>query len=288
MQPILKTEKLTHIFSLGTPFEHKALDSVDFEVYEGEFIGIIGHTGSGKSSFIQHLDGLLKPSSGSVYYRGEDIWAQKDRVRELRFKVGMVFQYPEHQLFEETVYQEVAFGPKNMGLDAAEVDARVREAVRFAGLDESVLERSPFELSGGQQRRVAIADVISMRPEVLILDEPTAGLDPAGHDSILQNIAEYHRVTGSTVILVSHNMSDIARLSERIYVLNDSRVAMSGTPAEVFSRAAELDSIGLDIPTVTRIMLRLRELGLGVDSAVYTVEQAAQQILRLKGGGADA
>ena len=287
MEPILKVENLEYVYSIGTPFEHKALDQVSFSVNRGEFIGIIGHTGSGKSTLMQHLNGLLKPTSGKIILDGKDIWTDKSTTRQARFRVGLVFQYPEYQLFEETVYKDIAFGPKNMGLSADEIDRRVREAAGFVGLTEEQLQVSPFDLSGGQKRRVAIAGVIAMEPEVLILDEPTAGLDPVGREDILANIQAYRKAKNATIMMVSHSMSDVARLTERLLVMNGSKLAMDGTPEEVFARAQELLDMGLDIPPVTRVFLRLRELGLDVEP-VFTLEQAAAVLSKMKGGNADA
>ena len=287
MAPILEVKNLQHIYSVGTPFEHVALSDVSFQVERGEFVGIIGHTGSGKSTLIQHLNGLLKPTSGSVLLDGKDIWSDKKLTRQSRFRVGLVFQYPEYQLFEETVYKDIAFGPKNMGLDEKEVDRRVREAAGFVGLTERQLEGSPFDLSGGQKRRVAIAGVIAMEPEVLILDEPTAGLDPEGREDILSNIECYRQAKNATIIMISHSMSDVARITERILVMNDSRLAMDGTPAQVFARAQELTEMGLDIPEITQVFLKLQQMGLPV-TPVYTPQQAVEQLKKLKGGCADA
>ena len=287
MEPILKVENLEYVYSIGTPFEHKALDQVSFSVDRGEFIGIIGHTGSGKSTLMQHLNGLLKPTSGKVILDGKDIWSDKAATRQARFRVGLVFQYPEYQLFEETVYRDIAFGPKNMGLSADEIDRRVREAAGFVGLTEEHLQVSPFDLSGGQKRRVAIAGVIAMEPEVLILDEPTAGLDPVGREDILSNIQAYRKAKNATIMMVSHSMSDVARLTERLLVMNGSKLAMDGTPEQVFARAQELLDMGLDIPPVTRVFLRLRELGLDVNP-VFTLDQATKALSGLRGGNADA
>ena len=284
MEAILETKKLSHIYSAGTPFERGALLEVDFTAYAGEYLGIIGHTGSGKSTLIQHLNGLLKPTSGQVLFQGEDIWADAKRTRQTRFQVGLVFQYPEYQLFEETVYKDISFGPKNMGLDEGEVDRRVREAARFVGLRDDQLEKSPFELSGGQKRRVALAGVMAMDPQVLVLDEPTAGLDPAGRENLMANIRDYHRNKKRTIILVSHSMDEIARNVDRILVQKSAHVLMSGTPAEVFARAEELLSAGLDVPQVTRIAMRLREQGLAIDPAVYTVEALERELLALRRG----
>lgn len=287
MTPILEIKNLSHIYSAGTPFEHIALDDVTFHVDRGEFIGIIGHTGSGKSTLIQHLNGLLKPTSGQVLLDGTDIWSNKKATRQARFRVGLVFQYPEYQLFEETVYRDIAFGPKNMGLNDKEVDRRVREAAGFVGLTEAQLKASPFELSGGQKRRVAIAGVIAMEPEVLILDEPTAGLDPVGRDEILENIRAYRESKNAAILMVSHSMSDVARLTDRLLVMNGSHLAMDGTPDQVFTHASELADMGLDIPEVTRIFMRLQQLGLPVPS-VYSVDQAVAVLKGLKEGSRHA
>ena len=285
MEPILKVENLEYVYSIGTPFEHKALDQVSFSVNRGEFIGIIGHTGSGKSTLMQHLNGLLKPTSGKVILDGKDIWADKAATRQARFRVGLVFQYPEYQLFEETVYKDIAFGPKNMGLSAEEIDRRVRAAAGFVGLTEAQLEVSPFDLSGGQKRRVAIAGVIAMEPEVLILDEPTAGLDPIGRAEILGNIEAYRKAKNATIMMVSHSMEDVARLTDRLLVMNGSKLAMDATPAEVFTHAEELVEMGLNIPQVTQVFLHLRKMGLDVAN-VYTIDQAVAELKRLKGGAA--
>ena len=282
MKPILEVKNLTYIYSAGTPFEHKALDDISFSVEPGEFIGIIGHTGSGKSTLMQQLNGLLKPTSGTVLLDGQDIWSDKKLTRQARFRVGLVFQYPEYQLFEETVYKDIAFGPKNMGLSAEEVDRRVREAAGFVGLTEQQLEVSPFDLSGGQKRRVAIAGVIAMEPEVLILDEPTAGLDPVGRSEILGNIQSYRKAKNATIMMVSHSMEDVARLTDRLLVMNGSKLAMDAPPAQVFTHAEELTQMGLNIPQVTQVFLELKKLGLDVKN-VYTIEQAAAEIKRLKG-----
>ena len=287
MKPILEAKNLTYIYSAGTPFEHKALDDISFSVDLGEFIGIIGHTGSGKSTLMQQLNGLLKPTSGTVLLDGQDIWSDKKLTRQARFRVGLVFQYPEYQLFEETVYKDIAFGPKNMGLSPEEVDRRVREAAGFVGLTEQQLEVSPFDLSGGQKRRVAIAGVIAMEPEVLILDEPTAGLDPVGRSEILGNIQSYRKAKNATIMMVSHSMEDVARLTDRLLVMNGSKLAMDAPPAQVFTHAEELTQMGLNIPQVTQVFLELKKLGLDVKN-VYTIEQAAAEIRRLKGGNCHA
>ena len=287
MKPILEVKNLTYIYSVGTPFEHKALDDISFSVERGEFIGIIGHTGSGKSTLMQQLNGLLKPTSGTVLLDGQDIWSDKKLTRQARFRVGLVFQYPEYQLFEETVYKDIAFGPKNMGLSPEEVDRRVREAAGFVGLTEQQLEVSPFDLSGGQKRRVAIAGVIAMEPEVLILDEPTAGLDPVGRSEILGNIQSYRKAKNATIMMVSHSMEDVARLTDRLLVMNGSKLAMDAPPAQVFTHAEELTQMGLNIPQVTQVFLELKKLGLDVKN-VYTIDQAAAEIRRLKEGNRHA
>ena len=287
MEPILQVQNLNYIYSAGTPFEHQALDNVSFTVHRGEFIGIIGHTGSGKSTLMQQLNGLLKPTSGTILLDGKDIWSDKKLTREVRFKVGLVFQYPEYQLFEETVYKDIAFGPKNMGLKSEEIDRRVREAAAIVGLTEQQLCVSPFDLSGGQKRRVAIAGVLAMEPEVLILDEPTAGLDPKGREGILKNIEDYRRTHNATIMMVSHSMDDVARLTDRLLVMNGSKLAMDGTPGEIFTHAEELVDMGLSIPQVTRVFLELKKLGLDVEP-VYTMEQAVNALTSLRGGEGNA
>ena len=287
MAPFLQVQNLNHIYSQGTPFEHVALKDVSFSVERGEFIGIIGHTGSGKSTLMQHLNGLLKPTSGKIMLDGTDIWQDKKTTRQSRFRVGLVFQYPEYQLFEETVYKDIAFGPKNMGLDEKEVDRRVREAAGFVGITDAQLEVSPFDLSGGQKRRVAIAGVIAMEPEILILDEPTAGLDPVGREEILSNIESYRKAKNATIMMVSHSMNDVARLTDRLLVMCDASLAMDGTPSTVFQRADELLEMGLDIPELTRVFMKLRQLGLDVEP-IYTMQQAIDALRSLKGGAVDA
>lgn len=287
--PVIETDNLTYTYAAGTPFEKKALDGVSLQIEEGDVLGIIGHTGSGKSTLVQHLNGLLRPTAGRVLLHGRDIWAEPKQIRAVRFQVGMVFQYPEHQLFEETVYKDIAFGPKNMGLGEAEIDRRVRRAAAFTGLREELLEKSPFEISGGEKRRAAIAGVMAMQPEVLILDEPTAGLDPRGRDSILEQIGAYQEENHTTVLLVSHSMEDIARVARKVLVMNRGRIAMYAPTPEVFSRAAELEAIGLAVPAVTRVFMLLREKGLDPGDNVYTVDQAAERLLPLlKGGNAHA
>lgn len=285
MKPILEVKNLTYIYSAGTPFEHKALDDISFSVERGEFIGIIGHTGSGKSTLMQQLNGLLKPTSGTVLLDGQDIWSDKKLTRQARFRVGLVFQYPEYQLFEETVFQDIAFGPKNMGLSEQEIRARVLRAAGFVGITDKELEKSPFDLSGGQKRRAAIAGVIAMEPDVLILDEPTAGLDPAGRESILENIRAYQAAQGASVIMVSHSMEEIASNVDRLLVMNDSHLVMDATPQEVFAHPEELVRMGLAVPKVTQILLRLRALGVDVPASAFTVEQAERLLLPLVKGG---
>ena len=284
--PILEIKNLTHTYGIGTPFRRSAVEDVSFAVEQGEFLGIIGPTGSGKSTLIQHLNGLLKPTSGQILLDGKDIWAEPKKIRSVRFQVGLVFQYPEYQLFEETVYKDISFGPRNQGKTGEALDHAVREAARLVGLRDEQLEKSPFELSGGQKRRVALAGVLAMEPKVLVLDEPTAGLDPAGRENLMANIREYHRHKNATILLVSHSMDEIAQNVDRILVLKSAHILMSGTPAEIFTRAEELLSAGLDVPQITRVAMSLRDRGLPIDPAVYTVEDLERQLLALKGGGA--
>ena len=279
----IRVEALTHVYSAGTPFEKTAIENISLSIPSGQFVGLLGHTGSGKSTFIQHLNALLKPSSGTVYVDGEDINKDKKSRRAVKNKVGLVFQYPEYQLFEETVFADIAFGPKNMGLGKEEIEQRVREACGFVGVEEELLQRSPLELSGGQKRRIAIAGVIAMRPGVLILDEPTAGLDPAGCRQIMDNICRYRRESGATVIIVSHNMDDAARLTERLIVFNHGAVAMEGTPEQIFARPEKLVEIGLNVPQSTALAMALREKGLPLAGSIYTHAQLMQA---LKGVGA--
>lgn len=269
---VIKTEDLTYVYGDGTPFRKVAVDHVNLEIEKGDFAGIIGHTGSGKSTLIQHFNGLLRPTSGSVYIDGERLWDNKARLRPIRFKVGLVFQYPEYQLFEETVYKDIAFGPKNMGLDEDEIDRRIKETAKLVGLSDSVMQKSPFELSGGQKRRVAIAGVMAMEPEVLILDEPASGLDPKGREQILGMIKEYHKAKGNTVLLVSHSMEDIARTVSKILVMNDSKLFCYDETAKVFHRSAELEKMGLAVPQVTRVFDRLKAMGFDMGEDVYTVK----------------
>ena len=283
MSAIIKTENLSHIYGRGTVFEQAAIEDVSVEIQKGEFVGVIGHTGSGKSTLIQHFNGLLKPTSGKIFIDGRDIWEAPKEIRKVRFKVGLVFQYPEYQLFEETLYKDIAFGPTNMGLSQEEVDKRVRRAAAFVELGDDLLQKSPFELSGGQKRRAAIAGVIAMEPDVLILDEPTAGLDPRGRDRILGEIKEYHQQKGNTVLLVSHSMEDIARYAAKVLVLNRSKVFLYDEVEAVFSKAAQLEQMGLSVPQVTKICARLSRAGVDINPQTYTVHSAKEQILTLLG-----
>ncbi|MGI6256263.1 MAG: energy-coupling factor transporter ATPase [Acutalibacter sp.] len=276
---IIETRELAYRYSPGTPFEKIAVDNVSIQIEKGEFLGVIGHTGSGKSTLIQMLNGLLRPTSGQVLLDGVDIWAQPKKIRSVRFKVGMVFQYPEYQLFEETVLKDIMFGPKNMGLSDKEAEERAREAAHFTGLKEELLEKSPFELSGGEKRRAAIAGVIAMDPDVLILDEPTAGLDPRGRDVLLAQITQYHKTRGNTILLVSHSMEDIGRTADRILVMNHSHAAMLDETKKVFARGDELESMGLRVPQITKIMQELGKLGLPVDPSTLTVDDALHQLI---------
>ncbi len=286
MAPIIEVRDLTHVYSAGTPFEHTAIEQLNFAVEAGELVGILGHTGSGKSTLIQHLNGLLKPTAGKVLFRGEDVWKDKKFTHAIRGKVGLVFQYPEYQLFEETAFRDIAFGPKNLGLDEKEIERRVLWAAEFVGLERELLEQSPFDLSGGQKRRVAIAGVIAMEPEVLILDEPTAGLDAAGRSGILRNVRDYRDERNAAVLMVSHSMEEVAALCDRLVVMQKARIAMDGKPGEIFSRAPELQQMGLAVPKVTEVVLRLRERGLELPASVHTVEQAKAALLACgKGAG---
>lgn len=284
--PILETKDLTYEYGAGTPFSKTAVDRVSISIRQGEFLGVIGHTGSGKSTLIQLLNGLLKPTSGQVLLDGKDIWAEPKKIRAVRFKVGMVFQYPEYQLFEETVLKDIMFGPKNMGLSDGEARERAIQAAGFTGLKETLLEQSPFELSGGEKRRAAIAGVIAMDPDVLILDEPTAGLDPRGRDVLLSQISQYHRERHNTILLVSHSMEDIGRTADRLLVMNGGKAAMLDETRKVFSRGEELEKMGLRVPQITKIMQALRELGCPADPSTLTVDEALKQLLPfLKGKG---
>ena len=283
---ILKTENLTYVYSQGTPFEKTAVNNVSIEIEKGEFTGIIGHTGSGKSTLIQHFNGLLKPTSGRIYLDGQDIWEDKSKIRQVRFRVGLVFQYPEYQIFEETVYKDIAFGPKNMRLSEHEIDRRVRQTAAAVGISEELLGKSPFELSGGEKRRVAIAGVMAMEPEVLVLDEPTAGLDPKGRGIILEQIKEYHRNMGCTVLLVSHSMEDVARYASKILVMNKSEIFCYGKTSDVFKQSDEIEKIGLSVPQITRVFNLMRKKGIDIENDVYTVKYAKEKILEyLKSGG---
>ena len=276
---ILETQNLVYRYGVGTPFEKTALDNVSIQVEEGEFLGVIGHTGSGKSTLIQTLNGLLRPTGGQVLLKGKDIWAQPKKIREVRFQVGMVFQYPEYQLFEETVLKDIMFGPKNMGLSEEEARERAVRAAQFTGLKKELLEKSPFELSGGEKRRAAIAGVIAMDPDVLILDEPTAGLDPRGRDVLLSQITQYHRARGNTVLLVSHSMEDIGRVADRVLVMDRGHAALLDETRAVFARGEELESMGLRVPQVTKLMQELGAMGLPVDPSTLTVDDALHQLL---------
>ncbi len=277
---IIKTEELTYTYGIGTPFEKTAVDNVSLEIEKGELVGVIGHTGSGKSTLIQHFNGLLKPTSGKIYIDGTDIWSvDKAELRRIRFNVGLVFQYPEYQLFEDTVYKDIAFGPKNMGLSDMEIDKRIKEITRLVGLSEETLTKSPFELSGGQQRRVAIAGVMAMEPSVLILDEPTAGLDPKGRDTILGQIKEYHKEKGNTVLLVSHSMEDVAKTCSKILVMNSAKLFCYEDTVDVFKRADEISNMGLAVPQITRVFNRLRQAGIPIRDDIYTVDFAKKTLL---------
>lgn len=282
---IIKTENLCHNYSKGTIFETAAIEDINIEIEKGELVGIIGHTGSGKSTLIQHLNGLLKPSSGKVFIDGKDIWENPKEIRKIRFKVGMVFQYPEYQLFEENVYKDIAFGPSNMGLGKHETDERVLESLRLVGLKPEVLKKSPFQLSGGQKRRAAIAGVIAMQPDVLILDEPTAGLDPHGRDTILGLIKNYHSEKHTTVLMVSHNMEDIAKYATKVLVMNKARVYKYDTVKNIFKNAKELSAMGLSLPQITEISDKLARAGFNIDPCTFTLEHAAEQVISILGGG---
>lgn len=277
----IATSDLNYIYNMNTPFEKTAIKDVCIEIEKGDYVGVIGHTGSGKSTLVQHINGLLKPTSGKVYIDGVDIWEKPKQISKFRYKVGLVFQYPEYQLFDETIYKDIAFGPKNMGLSSDEIDLRVKEAASFVGIGSKLLDKSPFELSGGQKRRAAIAGVIAMQPDILILDEPTAGLDPKGRDSILGHIREFHQEKKSTILLVSHSMEDIARYANKVLVMNKAQVAMCGDMEEVFSHSKELEAMGLDIPQVTKIFFGLKNRGIKVNTSIFTVKQAKNEILRL-------
>ena len=277
----LETQNLIYVYGEGTPFRITALDNVSIDISKGEFVAIIGHTGSGKSTLVQHLNGLLKPTGGKIFLDGDNIWQSKSKVFDTRFRVGLCFQYPEYQLFEESVYKDIAFGPTNMGLSKAEIDERVRNAAKYVGIPDEMLSKSPFDLSGGEKRRVAIAGVISMEPEILILDEPTSGLDPMGREQILGLIRNYREQTGKTVIIVSHSMDDVARFATKVIVMNSSKVEMSGTVDEVFEKASRLREIGLSVPQITEIFIKLREKGYPVSEKIYTVDQGYLELKKL-------
>ena len=281
MEPILQIEHLTHTYSAGTPFQRSAVEDMNLSVMDGEFLGIIGHTGSGKSTLIQHLNGLLRPTSGQILLHGKDIWAEPKKIRDVRFQVGLVFQYPEYQLFEETCYKDIAFGPRNMGLDEAEIDRQVHEAADFVGLDEALLQRSPFELSGGQKRRVAVAGVMAMKPRILVLDEPAAGLDPEGRDEILSEVNEYHKKTGTTVLLVSHSMEDIAKYADRVLVMSGGKVVMEGTPKEVFSQTEKVRALRLDVPQAAELRDELVKAGIPMPEGIIDTGECAQALYEL-------
>lgn len=279
---ILEVRDLSHVYSKGTPFEQKALDHVNLSVERGEFLAIIGHTGSGKSTLIQHLNGLLRPTEGDVLLHGKSIFSSDNDLRSVRFHIGLVFQYPEYQLFEETIAKDIAYGPTNMGLDAAEIERRVTQAMEDVGLDASLRDKSPFELSGGQKRRVALAGVVAMQPEILVLDEPTAGLDPAGRREMFDLIRRLHDLHGTTIVLVTHSMEDAARMADRLVVMKKGQVFMTGTPEMVFAQAEALEQAGLTVPQVTKVLLELKKRGIPVDTGCYTVEQAVKQLLAYK------
>ena len=276
---LIRTENLTHVYGAGTPFERAAIRGVCLQIEQGDFIGVIGHTGSGKSTLMQHLNALMKPTSGKIYFKGEDIWQKGYDLHAMRFHVGLVFQYPEYQLFEETVAKDIAFGPKNMGLSKDEIEERVLESIRMVGLSEKILSQSPFDLSGGQKRRVAIAGIMAMRPNILILDEPTAGLDPCGREEILAQIRAYHQTAGNTVLLVSHSMEDIAKNAQKVLVMQDGKLVLFDSTQRVFEHADELVRIGLDVPQLTRVFLDLRKKGYDVERSVFSPERAAEALM---------
>ncbi len=278
--PLIETRDLSYVYSEGTPYEKRALDGVNISIEEGGITAVIGHTGSGKSTLMQQLNGLIKPTGGSIYFDGRDIWENPKEIRQLRFKVGLVFQYPEYQLFDETVRRDIAFGPKNMGLDEKEIARRVDFAAQMVSLDEKLLDKSPFELSGGEKRRAAIAGVIAMMPRVIILDEPTAGLDPRGRDEILSRLAEYKRMTDTTMVIVSHSMEDVAYMADSVLVMNKGGLLMHGSVSEVFSRAEELKSVGLSVPDVTKIFMGLKSAGVKISADIFTVDSGIEEIKR--------
>ena len=285
---VLEVKNLTHTYSGNTPFVNDAVSNVSFTVEKGEILGIIGHTGSGKSTLVQQLNGLLKPTDGQVLFSGEDIWENPKEIRKIRSKVGLVFQYPEYQLFEETVYADIAFGPKNMGLDGDELDSRIKEICRIVGVKPEYMEKSPFDLSGGEKRRVAIAGVMAMRPEVIVFDEPTAGLDPKGRENVIKIIKDYREATGATVIIISHSMEDMAVLADKLLVMNKGNLCMFDTVEKVFSRGDELRAIGLNVPIVTRVFAELKAMGIDVNENIFTVEAAVNELKRIKAGDGNA
>lgn len=285
---VLEVKNLTHTYSGNTPFVNDAVSNVSFTVEKGEILGIIGHTGSGKSTLVQHLNGLLKPTDGQVLFSGEDIWENPKEIRKIRSKVGLIFQYPEYQLFEETVYADIAFGPKNMGLDGDELDSRIKEICRIVGVKPEYMEKSPFDLSGGEKRRVAIAGVMAMRPEVIVFDEPTAGLDPKGRENVIKIIKDYREATGATVIIISHSMEDMAVLADKLLVMNKGNLCMFDTVEKVFSRGDELRAIGLNVPIVTRVFAELKAMGIDVNENIFTVEAAVNELKRIKAGDGNA
>ncbi|MBQ8531898.1 MAG: energy-coupling factor transporter ATPase [Clostridia bacterium] len=285
---VLEVKNLTHTYSGNTPFVNDAVSNVSFTVEKGEILGIIGHTGSGKSTLVQHLNGLLKPTDGQVLFSGEDIWENPKEIRKIRSKVGLVFQYPEYQLFEETVYADIAFGPKNMGLDGDELDSRIKEICRIVGVKPEYMEKSPFDLSGGEKRRVAIAGVMAMRPEVIVFDEPTAGLDPKGRENVIKIIKDYREATGATVIIISHSMEDMAVLADKLLVMNKGNLCMFDTVEKVFSRGNELRAIGLNVPIVTRVFAELKAMGIDVNENIFTVEAAVNELKRIRAGDGNA
>ncbi len=283
--PIISLKNVSHTYSEGTPLSVSAIQNINLDIESGELVGIIGHTGSGKSTLVQHLNGLLRPTAGTVEIDGEDIWANKKKIRSIRFKVGLCFQYPEYQLFEETVYKDISFGPRNMGMSDEEIDSSVLRAAEYVGLKKELLEKSPFDLSGGEKRRAAIAGVMAMNPKILILDEPTAGLDPKGRQEILDMIVDYRHKTGSTVLLVSHSMEDVAGVATKILVMNKSQVAMYDTVENVFSHADELEQMGLNVPQVTRIFMKLKAKGIDIATNVYSVADGCNRLVSLLKGG---
>ncbi len=281
---ILDVKNLTYVYSKKTPFEHRAIKNVSFEINQGEIVALIGHTGSGKSTLIQHLNGLFKADEGAVYFRGKDIWEDKKNIRNIRFKIGLCFQYPEYQLFEETVFADICYGPKNMNLSEQEVKGRAVKAAKYMRIPKEYLNKSPFDLSGGEKRKVAMAGILAVEPEILVLDEPTAGLDPSGRDNLFSIIREYRDKTNTTIVLVSHSMEDVAKIADRVIVMNSGAVVMDGTVDEVFSRADELVAMGLNVPMITRVFISLKKKGYDVSTSIYTADKAVEEINRLLGG----